>query len=76
MSSSIKTAQFKRAVGIVPIERLAVHFLWVVDLWITVIEKCHMGGLLAGHAFANIAMTDVIVDEFGCGFDVDVVAPT
>ncbi|VVT19161.1 conserved hypothetical protein [Roseovarius sp. EC-SD190] len=70
------SAKLERTIGIVSIERLAVHPRLIVRNNITMVVKHHMRGVLTCHVLADGTVAVVIVDRRVFGMGVNVVATT
>ena len=66
--------KLQRAIGIIGVEGLALQIFWMIHRQIAMVEKGNMGGLLASHRFADIAVADVVVYRLIVGAGVNVVA--
>lgn len=69
-------AQFERTVRVSIVEGLAVQSIGVFNSNVAMFEEYHVRRVLTGHALANGAVADVIVDWIIVGVRMNMVAPT
>src|SRR3546814_17243090 len=69
-------AQLQGTVGVLVVERLALHAVWIVHLHVAMLEEHDVARLLAGDALAHGAVAGVVVERLVVRASMDMVAPS
>src|SRR3546814_6810079 len=66
-------AQLQGTVGVLVVERLALHAVWIVHLHVAMLEEHDVARLLAGDALAHGAVAGVVVERLVVRVSMDMV---
>src|SRR3546814_11409281 len=69
-------AQLQGTVGVLVVERLALHAVWIVHLHVAMLEEHDVARLLAGDALAHGAVAGVVVERLVVRVSMAMVAPS